>query len=123
MLTLAKTPTTSFFARFFAEAAKEAVTEAATDAAKEAAAREAADISLFQRVDKAIEKIRYYLQQDGGDISLEDVKDGIAVVSLEGHCVNCHSKKSTLNHGVLGAIQDEVPEIVGIREKLDFEDL
>ena len=78
---------------------------------------------LFERVDKIIEeRIRPAIQSDGGDISLEDIQNGVMVVSLTGACSNCSSKKNTLKNGILGCVQDEVPEIIGIREKLDFED-
>ena len=80
--------------------------------------------ALFEKVDKIIEeKIRPAIASDGGDVSLEDIQNGCMVVSLSGACSHCPSKKITLRNGILGLVQDEVPEIVGIREKLDFEDL
>jgi len=80
--------------------------------------------ALFKKVDEIIEKrIRPVLQADGGDITLHDIKDGCLIVSLDGACTHCSSKKSTLHYGVLGAINDEIPEITDIRLKMDFEDL
>ena len=79
--------------------------------------------TLFQRVNDIIEKdIRPFIQQDGGDIELHDIKNGCMIVSLEGACTHCGSKNSTLQYGVLGAVQDQIPEITNIRLKLPFDD-
>ena len=78
---------------------------------------------IFKKVYDIIEKdIRPYIQQDGGDIELHDIKNGCMIVTLEGACSNCGSKNSTLQYGVLGAVQDQVPEITSIRLKLPFDD-
>ena len=48
---------------------------------------------LKQEVIKALDKIRPYLQNDGGDISLVDIEDGkIVKVRLEGTCTNCSAE-------------------------------
>jgi Fe-S cluster biogenesis protein NfuA len=79
---------------------------------------------VYKKVTQLIdEQIRPAIQQDGGDIELHDIVDGVMIVSLSGACQSCGRKKGTLHHGVLGFVQDHLPEIVGIREKLEFEDL
>ena len=56
---------------------------------------------LKQEVIKALDKIRPYLQNDGGDISLVDIEDGkIVKVRLEGTCTNCSVNQLTLKSGV-----------------------
>ncbi|KAH0793688.1 NifU family protein [Histomonas meleagridis] len=103
MLSFVSKSTPSLFSRFFC---KEDMTQ-----------------KLFEKVDKIVEeRIRPMIKMDGGDITLEDIQDGVMVVSLTGACSHCPSKKGTLRNGVLECVQEEVPEIVGIREKLDFED-
>ena len=82
------------------------------------------DDIIYRAADKIIEeRIRPVIKSDGGDVSLDDVKDGVLIVSFQGACQGCHSKHSTMFHGILGLIQDEVPGVKGIRERLDFEDL
>jgi Fe-S cluster biogenesis protein NfuA len=79
---------------------------------------------LFKKVDQFIdERIRPGIRMDGGDIELHEIIDDVMVVSMSGACQGCGCKKGTLNFGVLGAVQDEFPEIQGIREKMEFEDL
>jgi Fe-S cluster biogenesis protein NfuA len=68
--------------------------------------------SIKDRVIKALEKIRPYLQSDGGDIELLEVTDDFSVkVKLTGACHGCPYSLQTLKAGVEQAIIKEVPEI------------
>ena len=80
---------------------------------KDAAGSAAAALSVTERVTKVLEKIRPYLQADGGDISLISVNEttGLVEVSLRGACGNCPSSQMTLKGGVERMIRAEVPEI------------
>jgi len=70
---------------------------------------------MRERVEKAIEKIRPFLQQDGGDIELVDVTaDGIVKVKLTGACGCCPMAQMTLKEGVGRALKKEIPEIVSV---------
>jgi Fe-S cluster biogenesis protein NfuA len=69
-------------------------------------------ISIKERVIKALERVRPYLQSDGGDIDLLDVSDDMTVkVKLTGACHGCPYSMQTLKAGVEQAIMKEVPEI------------
>ncbi len=64
------------------------------------------------RVLKALEKIRPYLQADGGDITLLDISDDLVVkVELTGACQGCPFSLHTLKAGVEEAIRKELPEV------------
>ena len=68
--------------------------------------------SIKERVAKALERVRPYLQSDGGDIDLLDVTDDMTVkVKLKGACHGCPYSMQTLKAGVEQAIMKEVPEI------------
>ena len=68
--------------------------------------------SLKDRVANALERVRPYLQSDGGDIDLIDVTDEMTVkVKLTGACHGCPYSMQTLKAGVEQAIMKEVPEI------------
>lgn len=63
-------------------------------------------------VEKALEEIRPFLQNDGGDISLLSIEDGkIAHVQLEGNCVGCAVNQMTLKSGVEMTIKKHAPQI------------
>jgi Fe-S cluster biogenesis protein NfuA len=67
---------------------------------------------IKERVIKALEKVRPYLQSDGGDIELLEITSDLSVkVKLTGACHGCPYSMQTLKAGVEQAIMKEVPEI------------
>lgn len=67
---------------------------------------------LQQNVEKALEEIRPYLQNDGGDISLVSIEEGKVVkVELQGACVSCNVNQMTLRSGVEMTIKKYAPQI------------
>ena len=69
--------------------------------------------TVKERVEKVIDKIRPYIQSDGGDISLVSVHEdtGIVEVQLHGACGTCPSSTATLKGGVERMVRQEIPEI------------
>jgi Fe-S cluster biogenesis protein NfuA len=68
--------------------------------------------TIKQRVIKALDRVRPYLQSDGGDIELLEVSDDLTVkVKLTGACHGCPYSMQTLKAGVEQVIIKEVPEI------------
>ena len=69
--------------------------------------------TIKERVEKVIQKIRPYIQSDGGDISLVEVHEdtGVVEVKLHGACGSCPSSTATLKGGVERMVRQEVPEI------------
>jgi Fe-S cluster biogenesis protein NfuA len=64
------------------------------------------------KVSAAIELVRPFLQNDGGDISLVEVTSDLVVkVELHGACGSCPYSLMTLKNGVEQAIRRDVPEI------------
>ena len=70
-------------------------------------------MTIQKRVEKVLEKIRPYIQSDGGDISLVSVDEaaGIVKVKLHGACGCCPSSTATLKGGVERMVRPEIPEI------------
>lgn len=67
---------------------------------------------LKEKVERAIRKIRPYLQSDGGDIQLVSVsEDGIVKVRLTGACKGCPMAAMTLKYSVEANIKKDVPEV------------
>ncbi|MCB2205572.1 NifU family protein [bacterium] len=61
---------------------------------------------------KALESVRPYLQEDGGDIELVSVHpDGIVEVRFLGECATCSLAIMTLRAGVERALMLALPEI------------
>ncbi len=71
--------------------------------------------SVEARVLKALERVRPYLQSDGGDIDLVEITEDFTVkVKLKGACNGCPYSMQTLKAGVEQAIMQEVPEIIRV---------
>lgn len=71
--------------------------------------------SIRERVIKVLERVRPYLQSDGGDIELLEVTDDLSVkVRLKGACHGCPYSMQTLKAGVEQAILKEIPEIKSV---------
>jgi Fe-S cluster biogenesis protein NfuA len=70
------------------------------------------DDNLITRVSNALDKVRPYLQADGGDIELVEITDDMTVkVRLKGACHGCPNSMQTLKAGVEQVVRKEVPEI------------
>ena len=70
---------------------------------------------LKQNVEKALEEIRPFLKNDGGDIELLGIeKDEIVKVKLMGTCVSCTVNQMTLKSGVEMTIKKYVPQIKSV---------
>ena len=69
---------------------------------------------MREKIEKAIEKIRPFLQRDGGDIELVDIVDNVVKVRLKGACSGCPMSQMTLKQGVEKALKEEVPEITKV---------
>lgn len=66
-------------------------------------------------VKKTIEKIRPYIQNDGGDVEFVKLEDDIVYVKVHGACVGCIALDYTLKEGVEALILDEVEGIKEVR--------
>ncbi|MCF6307838.1 MAG: NifU family protein [Flavobacteriaceae bacterium] len=67
------------------------------------------------KIENALDEIRPFLQNDGGDISLVSIEDGkIVRVQLEGACVGCSVNQMTLKSGVEMTIKKHAPQIVQV---------
>jgi len=72
-------------------------------------------LMLREDVEKALEKVRPYLQADGGDVELVEVtEDGVVKVKLKGACGSCPMSQMTLKMGIEKYLKREVPEITEV---------
>jgi Fe-S cluster biogenesis protein NfuA len=68
-----------------------------------------------ERVESVLNRVRPFLQADGGDIQLVGVSGNSADVRLTGMCAGCPSAHMTLTVGVEAAIREEIPEFEILR--------
>ena len=66
---------------------------------------------LRLNVEKALDEIRPFLQNDGGDITLLSIENNEVKVQLEGACTSCSVNQMTLKSGVEMTIKKYAPQI------------
>ena len=68
-----------------------------------------------ERVQTVLDRVRPFLQADGGDIELVSVEANSARIRLTGVCAACPSAHMTLHVGVETALREEIPEFETLR--------
>ena len=69
---------------------------------------------------KTIDKIRPFINRDGGDVEFVDFIDGIVYVNMIGACADCMLIDSTLSDGIEIILQEEVPGVIGVKLAKDM---
>ncbi len=69
---------------------------------------------MEEKIEKVLNEIRPYLNDDGGDIEFVKYEDGYVYVRLLGGCSNCPHRNETIKSGIFNAMKQEIPEIKGI---------
>lgn len=70
---------------------------------------------IIEKVNIALEQIRPFLIDDGGDIELIEVTDDLTVkVKLLGACKSCSMSAMTLKGGVEESIKKVIPELKAV---------
>jgi Fe-S cluster biogenesis protein NfuA len=84
------------------------------------------DEELKPIVTDVIEKSRVWIQQDGGDVKIIDIVNGVVFVQLQGACIGCGSAGTTLKFGIERELKKMIhPDITvmnvphGWEDKLD----
>ncbi len=73
------------------------------------------DNLFMERIEKALDQIRPYLEADGGNVRiLELSEDMVLKLELLGACGSCPMSTMTLKAGVEQTIKREVPEIKSV---------
>ncbi|MCC7332679.1 MAG: NifU family protein [Flavobacteriales bacterium] len=70
---------------------------------------------IEEKVNKVLEQIRPFLNDDGGDIELVEITQDLVVkVKLLGACKSCSMSPMTLKGGVEESIKRVIPELKGV---------
>jgi len=75
-------------------------------------------MELEARVQEVIDKLRPFLQRDGGDCELVGVEDGVVKLRLLGACGSCPASTMTLKAGIERALMEEIPEVKEVEQVL-----
>ncbi len=69
---------------------------------------------VVEQIKGVLNKIRPYLNRDGGDVEYVDFVDGIVYVRMLGACAGCGMIDQTLNDGIEQILMEEVPQVIGV---------
>ena len=71
-------------------------------------------VPLETRVEKALVKVRPYMDSHGGNVALVEIEGGVVHLRLEGSCHGCGSSAMTMRYAVEDAIMEYAPDVVRI---------
>ena len=64
---------------------------------------------------ETLDKIRHFLQKDGGDVEFVSFKDGIVYVKMHGACQDCMYADADVKELIEVILQEEVPGVGEVR--------
>ena len=67
-----------------------------------------------KKIVSIIEKIKPYLNHDGGDVEFIKFEDGICYVRLQGACAGCMFADMTLQNTIAEMLTSEIPEVISV---------
>ena len=73
------------------------------------------DEYIVKQIITVLEKIRPFLNRDGGDVEFVKFENGIVYVKMIGACAGCDLIDSTLQDGIATLLMEEVPGVVAVR--------
>lgn len=72
-----------------------------------------------EEIKKILNKIRPYLNSEGGDLEYLDFKDGIVYIRMLGACQDCGALDSTLKDGIEALLVENVPEVIEVKNVVE----
>jgi Fe-S cluster biogenesis protein NfuA len=69
---------------------------------------------MKDKIISSLEKVRKYLQADGGDVEFVSEENGIVKVRLTGACGGCPMATMTLKNVVEEMIKADIPEVKSV---------
>ena len=76
--------------------------------------------STIALIERTLNKIRPFINRDGGDVKFVDFIDGIVYVDLLGACEGSALVNDTLGEGIEIILQEEVPGVLGVKLASDM---
>ena len=74
---------------------------------------------IEKKIIELLDKIRPYLNNDGGDVEFVKYEDGIVFVKLTGACAGCGYADITLSETVEEMLVSEIPEVIEVRNYIE----
>ena len=69
---------------------------------------------IEKKIIEVLDRIRPYLENDGGSVKFNRFENGVVYVTLVGACSNCELATYTLEDGIERALINEMPEVIKV---------
>ena len=66
-------------------------------------------------IKKTLDKIRPFLQRDGGDVTFDSYENGIVYVNIHGACEGCALINNDIEEGIEVILMEEIPGVIAVR--------
>ncbi len=76
-------------------------------------------METINQIKLVLNRIRPFIQGDGGDVEFVKYEEGIVYVKLLGACVGCTSADLTLKEGIEALLLEEVPGVIGVEQVVE----
>lgn len=71
--------------------------------------------TIEDQIIDTLEKIRPFIQRDGGDVSFDSFEDGIVYIRMSGACEGCAMINDTIEAGIGILLKEEVPGVLDVK--------
>lgn len=71
-------------------------------------------MTIEEQIEMTLDKIRPFIQRDGGDVIFDSFDNGIVYVQMIGACEGCSLIDETLSSGIAVILKEEVPGVIDV---------
>lgn len=78
------------------------------------------DKELRNQIEATLNKIRPFIQRDGGDVKFVGFENGIIYIEMAGACADCAFIDDTISDGIEIILMEEVPGIIAVKQAFEM---
>lgn len=67
-------------------------------------------------INEVLDKMRPYMNAEGGDLQFVDFKNGIVYLKISGACADCGMIDLDISEGIEAMLVDSVPGVIGVEQ-------
>ena len=71
--------------------------------------------SIEEQIKSTLDKIRPFIQRDGGDVEFLTYESGVVYIKMLGACANCVAQDETVSSGIEMILVDEVTGVISVK--------
>ena len=76
-------------------------------------------MEIQNKIIEILEKIRPFLNNDGGDIEFVKFENGIVYIKMTGNCSDCIYAGIDINDTISSILTSEIPEVIEVKQYIE----